>query len=926
MIDIAVSGRGSTTPDASHDADSLLSQARELLAGVVAFQSLQHDYYDEAWTQNNIGLAFYYAGRYDEAIKAYERALPPYVQLHYRFGQAQVHQNIALVEYELGRLAQSAPHFQETLKLISRDENPQLVARVLGNSALVSRDSGKSDKALQELNESLALARTIQDSSQEAVALHHLGSVYASLGDEDRALASYRQALAKFQILKHARGQTACLRAMANILRRRGQAAESLDLDRRALSLAGTTSSQPPLLVQIAKDLISLRKLDEASATLSQVLDSSEASDEVDRARALQQRAVLRAVAGKTRESESDLKAALKTFRAYELPLDEFDAWVALARLMRARGSIDEAFATIDKALTLAEAIRLQSANPELRSTVLQPLRPAFELKISMLARQYAETGALSPARQALATRSLETAEQARTRALSDYQALDMNAPGLDPSLIARRKDLYRELAGRRVRLEALLDRGDLNGSQSQMIRSEIGQLRQELDQIDARIGSASEKLRAQHAASYKQISLPLAKVPPGTAVIEYFWGEKESFAWVLTHGTIAMTSLGDSATIGSVANELHDSLRGFGRFPKSARLAAAEKLYGLVIGPIEREVSERHTLIFALDGPLHYVPFATLRYKREGHMEFLIESHDVAATPSIQLFLQPVPERRAPSNLKPMLLVDDPVYDPGDPRLARAQPDLHPRKEPHAPRRDQPAASASLVPPLALVRGPPATAFLPRLPGAAEEAAQIESLMAPGSVDRLEGLAANRERFLAAGLDRYRLIHVASHAATDSETPQASALILSTVDANGNPIDGRVLGADLMSVLLNADTVVLSGCDTALGKDVAGEGLMGLEYAVVARGARSVISSLWPAIDSITARLMRDFYSTLLRQHSSIVSAWSSAARAALNGPYSDPGTWGAFVLTLSHAEEIQAPADDPPSATIHLHRGKNE
>jgi CHAT domain-containing protein len=241
------------------------------------------------------------------------------------------------------------------------------------------------------------------------------------------------------------------------------------------------------------------------------------------------------------------------------------------------------------------------------------------------------------------------------------------------------------------------------------------------------------------------------------------------------------------------------------------------------------------------------------------------------------------------------MLLVDDPVYDPADPRVAKNSSPISPD-----------TGLTASGPALALVRGAGSGAYLPRLPGAAREAAVIASLMPPDSIDRLDGFAANRERFLASALGRYRLIHVASHATTDPEIPQASALILSTVDANGKQIDGRVLGADFMSVRLHADTVVLSACDTALGKSVAGEGLIGLQYAVLARGARSVVSSLWPAIDQVTADLMVKFYSTLLNQHSTVISAWSAASRAALEGPYADPGTWGAFMLTLSHVQDV--------------------
>ncbi len=208
----------------------------------------------------------------------------------------------------------------------------------------------------------------------------------------------------------------------------------------------------------------------------------------------------------------------------------------------------------------------------------------------------------------------------------------------------------------------------------------------------------------------------------------------------------------------------------------------------------------------------------------------------------------------------------------------------------------------------MALFRGAANSDHLERLPGATREAAAIAALLPIESIDRLDGLSATRERFLSTTLDNYRFIHIASHATSDSEIPQASALILSTVDKSGKDIDGRVLAADFMSLRLRADVVVLSGCDTALGRSIAGEGLVGLHYVALARGARSVVSSLWPALDPATAELMVRFYSTLLHQNSSVISAWSSASRAMLPGRYADPGTWGAFMLTLSHIDDVQS------------------
>jgi CHAT domain-containing protein len=299
-------------------------------------------------------------------------------------------------------------------------------------------------------------------------------------------------------------------------------------------------------------------------------------------------------------------------------------------------------------------------------------------------------------------------------------------------------------------------------------------------------------------------------------------------------------------------------------------------------------------TLIFAPDGALHYVPFATLRMTQTGRKAFLVEKYDIAVTPSLQMLLQPELHHSNPQSPKRMLLVDDPVYDSGDPRI----------RNPAAPLPDSPQQSDER---LALVRG--GGQHLPRLPGAAREAAAIVALMPAGSVDRLDGFAANRERFLTSALGQYKLIHIASHATTDSDIPQASALILSTVDGTGNDVDGRVYAGDLLGVRLQADTVVLSACETALGKDVAGEGLIGLQYIVLARGARSVVSSLWPALDRVTAEMMVNFYTALLHQNSTVISAWSAASRAALDGHYSDPGTWGTFMLTLSHIDDVTAP-----------------
>src|SRR5579859_656075 len=116
------------------------------------------------------------------------------------------------------------------------------------------------------------------------------------------------------------------LRAMANILRQQGHTDEALKVHREALSLPATFSAKLRITVQIARDLIELGTLQEAAETLETALKT--ARDEMDRARVLRERGRLRAAAGDQAGAESDLKAALATFRAYQLSMDEFDVWV----------------------------------------------------------------------------------------------------------------------------------------------------------------------------------------------------------------------------------------------------------------------------------------------------------------------------------------------------------------------------------------------------------------------------------------------------------------------------------------------------------------------------------------------------------------------------------------------------------------------
>ena len=866
------------SPSPTTNVAQTLDQARSLLAALASFHAQRGERFDQALALNNIGVAYYQEGRHDEAIRAYARALPVYEALGSRLREAQVLQNIAVAESGLGRLSDAVSRYACVLELLDPKDQPKPYAIVLANSAYANRGIGNIDAALRQYGQALELFRALQEETWQSQCLNGIGAVYDAMGDRELALDFYRQALALRSAPKDARGRGASLSAIANILREQGKAAEALALHEEALSLVSSVPTAARLRVQTAIDLQALGRREEALEQLEAVLRREGAQDDVQSAHAL----LVRGGFG-MQQAEADLRAALASFSQYEAPADELAAWVALARIKRQRDQPEEAFAALDRALALAEEVRLQSANPELRATVMQPLRPVFDLRLQLLAARYA---AGRRGDEKLAMQALMTAEQARMRALEDFRSLDVTAQGIAPQRLQQRQSLYRELAARRFQLEAQLNRSATGDARVISLRSEIAGLRQQLDRINAEIGSAGARASGGAAGGGRK-PIDLGAVPADTAIVEYWLGEGNAIAWVVTREHLAMVDLGPAQRITEAARSFHSALRGFGVVPLSERLNYGEALHRLIVQPLQGFLGDKRTLIFAPDGALHYVPFAALRTGTGASAKFLVDTHDIAVTSSISMLLEKEGPKRV-AHAKQLLLVDDPVYEADDDRITALAEVGNAR--------ERKADAGSLW----LFRGGAESIPLRRLPGSGREADTIASLLPAESIVRLEGFSATRERFLRAELGQYRFIHVASHAVTDSEIPQLSALILSTVDRQGRKIDGRVLAADLMDTQLHADAVVLSACDTAMGKNISGEGLVGLRYAILARGARSVVSSYWPVADRAAEQLMTKFYSSLLRGKVSLIAASSDAMRGMRSGAFADPAMWAAFAVTI--------------------------
>lgn len=185
------------------------------------------------------------------------------------------------------------------------------------------------------------------------------------------------------------------------------------------------------------------------------------------------------------------------------------------------------------------------------------------------------------------------------------------------------------------------------------------------------------------------------------------------------------------------------------------------------------------------------------------------------------------------------------------------------------------------------------------RLGASRQEAEALVGLAPAGEVRAMLGFAASRQTVLSGELGPYRILHFATHGLIDPRHPELSGLVLSQLDSAGRPVEGFLRLADVYDLDLRADLVVLSGCQTALGKEVRGEGLMGMTRGFLYAGVPRVVGSLWRVEDRASVKLMSRFYRALWQEKRSPAAALREAQLALRQERrYRDPHSWAAFVL----------------------------
>ena len=871
---------GHETPSAD-----LLTRARSTFARLSRFHLQRGETYDGALLLNYLAVADMYKSRFNDCVAASAVSSGLFEKLHDTPHLAQAWQNRALCLWGLGRVPEARQEFARALSKIGPEPDPMLYLGATYNTALLSYAVGRFDESLLLFDRALSFAQRTQRHREEAHSLYGIGVTYYALGDRERARQFLERSLAIRTAALDRRGRVNTLRALATIDADEGRVDQAIAFDREALDLAVEPTYIQRIGIQLAVHTAASGHADDAKTQLDQVIAGAAGPDPLIQAEALLQRGVLLRQMGQLRAALADLHTARSRLRGLGSVSQEFAATLELARALRRAGEPRAALTAVDEALRQADAVRFQSADPTLRSGLQAPLRSAYDLKIELLRARYEAASAAGRTAEAdeLAMAAFATADASRARSLADLAA-QQYSPAIRRSLAAefrRREELYEDLAGHRYALE---DRRASAGSADERARrmlAAIADLERQVDTVNAHIAARSNAEPGRKRADGNAASPP--RPPAGTALVSYWLGSESAYAWVVLPKAAHWTRLTAPAVISGRATAFYRSLTRLVDVPVGTRLEEGAALYHMTLEPLEPWLDDVRAWLIIPDGALDYVPFAALVPAASQTPAFVVMQHDVALAPAAWMLKMRQNRAAAPAR-RSLLLVADPVYQADDPRLAAVRT----------------AAASSTT----LVRAPPDAARLDlrRLPFTAREAAAIAAQFPPAEVEELTGLDATRARLLSLDWSKYRFIHIAAHGTVDAQVPELSALVLGPYDARGGVVDGAVRVADLSTRTLNAEVAVFSACETALGKEVPSEGLVGIGSTVLARGARAVVASLWPVSDEIGAELMTEFYRHLLHDSMSAPGALAAAMRSAVSRtPSADPALWAAFQVTTT-------------------------
>ncbi|HEX4965308.1 MAG TPA: CHAT domain-containing tetratricopeptide repeat protein [Thermoanaerobaculia bacterium] len=779
------------------------------------------------------------------------------------------------VYFNRGEVGKAREAAQQALELSRQDGRQVIEASALFNLARIDRLKGDLETALKSFEENLEVHRRLGGRDSEVAALLlALGSVHYDLGDLDEALDFYQQSLAVYLKLKQPNFQARLTNHIGLVLYAKGDREKALRKYGEALALSRAIKDEP--VIALAEYNLGIANVD--LGRLAEGLAHLETALKLRRQKGTpgERTQTLREIGTSYHRLHLPAQAAAAFGEALAIseqigsPALTADCLYRWALLERDQGRLTEALAKVEKTVGIVESVRSRMGTESFRTSFFASKRTYYELYVDLLMRLHAA----KPSSR-YQVEALEASELARARGLLELLARRIDVKqGLPPALKKQETEL-----GERV--SWLLD--ELRQPSPEW-KGREEELRAQLDQTEKQVQALEAEVRSKFPR-YAEVRYPTPLrageveklLDADSALLQFFLGKERSFLFVVTRGGVESYELPGSGWIAERVRSLRSVLDKPNPLTKARFCQEAAELYARLLGPAAGTLGKKRHLVIAPDGPLYFLPFEALLTdakagtgKPYGDLPYLLLDHTVSYVPSASVLASlrlPHPSLLGKGEVaKTFVGFADPVY--GRPPVPRGQ--------------------------LAALRGGDGSQpELPPLPRSRQEVEQVASLY-PGKEALYLGPAATKRNVQDNPLLRSALrIHFATHGLVNQVRPELSALALTPEGQD----DGKLRVSEIFNLEIDSDLVVLSACETGLGKQVSGEGVLGLTRAFLYAGAKSVVVSLWPVLETGTPELMTSFYRHLDASGSK-VEALRAAKLDLIRGGQANPSYWAPFVL----------------------------
>lgn len=884
IIEEANESSSSSASESFNSAQQKFAVARRVFDKSLQIHQQFGNKYEEALVTNYLGLMSYYMGNWSEARSYYESAAHQFRALGEWSEELNPIANIGVIDFEQGNLSLATASYNRLLSNISAEHEPAWRADTLDNLGAAQLALGQFDGALSSFSSALDLHEQLDSTKGKGRSLTGIASTYYSIGETDLAKETFERALSLRQEANDGRGQIAVLHFLGDIHRQLGQFDQAIQYHEEALKLTITPVARAKIEILLARDWIGDGNYLKAEQLLESALSATESTNAA--AVIADTHFELGRVASR-RDNYDATKARLTKAESLYASLGLLDGMarskLELAKIV-ATNDIDSAIDLGLQAIAHIESLRSRVSSPERRAVYLSTRRDYYEFLISTYMRA-SDTAPNDFAAEEFLRRAVTAAERARARATVDLMseaAVELRQ-GENTELKDRQQAHYERLAELQYQRDVLID-SDASPSELDPIVSELQDLYAEIDVLEINLRRTNPKLSVLRNPAVLDTRDLQDQLDAESAVLQYWIGDRESYLWVVTKNELHGVQLPDKQAVEDFARKAYESLSvaGITRAQSIELDSIINSLSDLIIGPIKETIRDKSRIFVAADGALQYIPFSLLTLDNG---KSLVDSHEVVNIPSTTaIATQRLAFANRKSPTKTLALFGDPVFDSQDPRLLDQFAMTNPR-----PTKGAKQGSMSI-----LNQG-----RFQRLPFSAPEIENIADMVPAQNRLVATGFDANKENILGSALENYRYVHFATHGLINATNPSMSTLVFSLRDQQGAPQNGFLRLHDIYNMKLNADIVVLSACETGLGREIRGEGLVGLTQGFMYAGAKGVVASLWPVSDRATAELMKRFYQNLIEGKHKPASALRTAQLdLASDRRWQNPYYWGGFVL----------------------------